>query len=182
MVNFRMRALFILCILIYALVGFSARIVTSFIDLKTFEEANAKYLSPLIIISLVIGSIYFIWFKKIFPKGYQQQSSIGLVAILLCFSAVSFAINRGLLFTLNTWFSKAGHTTQIAVVSKQIITNRRSNSYRLVAAEVFGSDIFEFKVSKKQYNSVHQFDTLNVYLAKGMFDIYFANEVSERKK
>ncbi|HEX8314754.1 MAG TPA: hypothetical protein VF609_07175 [Flavisolibacter sp.] len=144
--------------------------------MKSFDKADQTYLGTLIFASIIVGVLYFIWFKRAFPNGYHQQSSTALVAILLCFCGVSFAINRGWLFTLNTWFTSDGHNAKMITLNKRIIEDGRSSSYRLFATEYSRKDTFELKVSKEKYGQIKKGDTLSIFLEKGAFDVYFGNE------
>lgn len=177
-----MKALLILTGAFYALLGFSARLATDFIDMKSFDAVINRSLPVLIIVSLVVGILFGLWFKQAFPVGFAKQSRlIRTVGLPLLFSCLAFGIQQGWVFTLNTWFVGERRQASVFVTDKRTEKSKRSNSYRLVSVEKETNKIFEFKVAKKIYNQAEVNQPILLDLKCGAFGIYFG-EVSKGER
>lgn len=167
------KILFILVVLVYGFLGFVARLTTPFIELTSLENITNSFLGYLILVSVLISAIFFIWFKRVFPKGYEKQTSLGLIAIFIAFSCVSFAVNRGWLFNLNTWSPRFVNSAQFVVKDKYFEKTRRSKFYRLNLQELKSQNELTFIVKERTYSESKLNDTLNLKVFEGFFKIWY---------
>ena len=171
----KQKLIFFLTILIYVLLGFSARIQMPFIEMDSFEDAGERYLPVLIVVSLVVGSLYFLWFRKVFPGGYGMQSVVAKFLLPLLFCSLSYAVNVGWLFTLNTWLPGKAWVQKFVVYHMKS-TGRRSQAYRVVLHQPEAPVYQVFIVGKKEYSSIRVGDTILMELWCGAFNIKYATE------
>ena len=178
-----MRILLVLSAIAYALIGLSSRFNTEFIDMKSFDEAIQKSLFLIIGFSVLVGVLFFLWFKKAFPLGYAKQYRVvRLAGLPIMFSCVAFAVNQSWFFSLNKWFSTNGYETFLLIEKKEIIKNRKNILFRLHTNDILTGRLFMFKVDANGYSRFNSLDTLHLYIEKGAFDIYFAKEVIEEQR
>ena len=174
-----MKAFLILTAVVYGFLGLSARLSVQFIDMISFDKANAKYLPALIILSFIVGLLFFWWFRNAFPLGYAKQSRIiRTIGLPIAFSCLAFPLNQGWLFTLNTIIQTEEHKSFLTVLNRQIQQSRKSKSYRLIMHDLNKQETFEFKVGEGDYHSINLNDTLEMNVKKGVFNIYYGERMN----
>lgn len=143
---------FILTCLLHFFLWLAGIFSFDYIETGSKDVALMKNLVWLIIIALVMGVAYFIFFKKAFPRGYQVQNNFGKVAIPILFCVVSFFLNRGVLFLVNSFYNK-GKMIIAGQVTKKYY-ERGSKGGKTYYMIVSGDNNVEYKfvTSKKVYN------------------------------
>ncbi|MGO8055936.1 hypothetical protein, partial [Rhizobium leguminosarum] len=66
-----------------------------------------------IIFSLLIGTLFFIFFLKIFPQGWSKQNAIAKILVPFVFPMLAFFLLRGIMLLIN---SKIGQQRDLFLV------------------------------------------------------------------
>lgn len=171
-----MRVLFVATGVAYALLGFSARLLVNYIDAPSLENSFRRSFIALILVSLLVGTAFGLWFKTAFPKGYANQHRFVRPFIFpLLFSVLAFAVNRGWLFTLNTWVPLRQEKVRMIVGNKRIQKNGKSSSFRVEMVNESDGNRFEFIVGKKKYGESQPGTTMEFDLKTGWFGILYGD-------
>ena len=175
------RVAFFSLAIFYVVLGVCLTERNDFIDIKTLENAEDKYIFEQLFISLIMGISVAIWFKKIFPGAFQLKFKntfprLQKVFLYLLVCGFCFAINYTWLFIVNTIFVEQSRPSNLLIGHKYIKKKRSSSTYVLVALDKERSLTFHFKTSKEIFEEVELGETLSKNLELGCFGTYFIRQ------
>ena len=174
-----MKLIFFLSIALYLTLAIFGAVDRDYIDVQKKKQFFDSILIYLILVSVIIGGAYFIWFTRVFPKGFTNQSMIGKILLAVAFIVLSFALNRGALVTCNT-FDGGRETVMIQgiVLDKYLTKHRRSTSYYLVIADTLNRERIKLAVSKRVYNSgIELNQSFTKEFRVGLLGIIYRNKI-----
>jgi hypothetical protein len=146
-----------------------------FIDEFSLEESFRRHLLYMIIIAIIIGLLYLFLFIKIFPKGWNNQSSSGKIGIIVVFLILSFAVVRQSSITLNLILPEKNiESFNGTLTNKRIETTRKGTKfYHFEIQNSYPTVANNFSVSKKMFDKFNIGDTINKKLKTGFFGIKY---------
>ena len=145
------------------------------IDEGSLKSSFGRQLWVFIIISVIVGTIYFSLFKKIFPVGWQKQTGAGQLAIAAIFYVLAFAIVRQTAVSLNILLPyKQRDLFEGIIVGKSIETTGKGTKFYHLAIKDYTIDsVKQVIVSKRIFNEYREADTLRKYLFTGPFNVQY---------
>lgn len=103
----------------------------AYTEIDSLEKSINQKLFSLIILSMIIGSVVFYFFKTIFPNGFDKQRKFVKFLLLILFLVLSFGLNRGWVQTLNTLGTKKHFFVDEYITSKDSEVSGKTRFYYL---------------------------------------------------
>lgn len=173
--EFKFKVLFIVSVFALFLFAVVRFFWTFFIDTKTLSAS--KHLPFLIISAIIVGSLYALFFKKTFPKGWRKQSSLGKILLVVVFVLLSFAVLKQGSVTLDLLLpGKHKEMFQGIIISKNVeITRKGTKFYSLLILVSKEQKNRIFEVSKDIYYAYNTGDSINKTIITGYLGTKYLN-------
>lgn len=156
-----MKVLFYLSALIYAVTGYVGALNPMYVETESVDRCLGRLLPLLIGCAVVIAAGYFVWFRKVFPKGYEKQRIAGKIAIPIIFACLSLAFNVGFIKLYNRSF---GIQTPVLIkghiIEKTIKKERKRRKSYLVTIYDSGKTVnYKIEVKRTAFDQLENVGT-----------------------
>jgi hypothetical protein len=151
--NQKLKIIYILSILAFCSVGLYGDLHNAYVEQASKDIVMSKYIWIIILVSIAIGIVAFIFFKKAFPVGYEKQGTGGLTLILFVFMILAFPFNRGHTILINETYTEKSVTISGNIKKKYLTKGSKGwKTYFLVVESKNRTIEYKFEVSKYVYN------------------------------
>ena len=174
------KVIYIVGIAIVSVIGIIGAIGSSYFEVGGGDRILAKYWFLISILSLLIGSTFYYYFPKVFPKGYSKQTRIGRIFLPIAFLCVAFVllINIFKFINANIGYQHSFIISGTCIKKYSKRGTKGNRSYYLGFRELNTGKYYEFHVKKKVYEETNKIgDTINKVFFRGSLGAIYRNSL-----
>ncbi len=168
---------FISAIVLYGVIGILGLMGHAYTEEASITKTAERNLAFLVLAAIVIGSIFFYFFKRIFPTGYFKQNQFARILIPALFIILPFALNRAWLQVINVIGTQHSLNIDGHIIDKKIERSGKTNFYYVVFVDSITENQYCFGVKKSVFDRVgNNGDKISRKFLIGSFGIIYRSK------